>query len=102
MFIPTCINCTSLFYGDRFVISASEDYENDTLITIPYGKFRWLIETETFYVLLAGTKLGWLEWFSPFGMINKIAIEQAGKKEELLDFLKTNCPKLKFNETQKC
>ena len=89
----------------KFIISFNADgvevkddlvYENNIIVKMNYDKFRWLIETETYYIILPKNRIGYSEWFNDFGIVNKIDIEDIGKRKEFLEFLKINCSRIKF------
>lgn len=55
--------------------------------TIAYDDIKRFIETENYYTLFTKT--------NQFGVINKKAIDEANKKEELINFLKHNCKNIR-------
>ena len=60
---------------------------------IDYRTLKWLVETKNYYILLQKV---WISEGSGFGAIEKAAIDDIGKKEEFIDFIKAKNPKIKI------
>ena len=79
----------------EFKIKDLLDYKGNTLMTIEYDSIHWVTETETFFVILTGDSVN---KFSEFGVVNKISIEETGQREEFLQFISSNCSRVKIDE----
>ena len=60
---------------------------------IDYRTLKWLVETKNYYILLQ--KEMTMSEANGFGAIEKAAIDDIGKKEEFIDFIKAKNPKIK-------
>ena len=64
------------------------NHETNGTMIVYYDDIAKFIEIEKSYIIM--TKL------NQFGLINKIVIEESGKKEELIDYLKIKCLHIRF------
>ena len=86
------------FCSDFFEMRDSIDYENNIILQLNYSDFRWLAETNTHYVILTKTRTGYSEWFNDFAIADKDSIDQAGRKDEFIEFLKSKCENLRLQK----
>ena len=107
---------TTSFNDSGFVIKDSLDYGESTLTTreyignkvvevnhvgnllmiIPYDEISLFIEAKSLYVIKPKAAFGWSEFNNSFGVINKTSIDEAGKRQILIDSLRQKCEKIKF------
>jgi len=89
------------FSSNKLEIKDALDYRRNTIVTLNYHSISLLRETENFFILY--TKGFRRRYDIPinFGVINKISIEEDGKREEFFDFIRNNCPKVKFKLIEK-
>ena len=86
----------TILNDDYFEIKDAIEYKDNTILKTEYNYFRWLIESETYYVLLPKTWVGMYGWGTRFGLIKRSTINESGRKAEFLDFINSKCPKLKM------
>lgn len=76
---------TTLFCDAGFKI---KNHATNAMATIAYDDINRFVETKTCYVLFTKT--------NQFGIVNKSVIDEAGKKEELIRFLKHSCKNIRW------
>jgi len=72
------------------------NHAGNLLMIVPYDEISLFIEAKSLYVIKPKAAFGWSEFNNSFGVINKTSIDEAGKRQILIDSLRQKCEKIKF------